>query len=373
MEKMANHCRVWTEVDCEALRANAGYALALSGVGAELMAVVKANAYGHGVGIVVPALRDLASAFAVANLTEAREVRASAGDGPDILLMSPCLPGERDAVVEAGLIPVISGEQEASAYADVARSVAKPTRLHVKFDTGMGRIGIWHEDAESVCRAIADLKNVEVHSVSTHLPSADDDEDFTRAQLAGFDRLMGTIRGIFPEARVHALNSAGVLRPGGQAYDLVRAGLMLYGSAPMTEHQPSLRPVLTWKARVGLVRDVPAGRTVGYGRTFVTPRAMRLATVTVGYADGYPRRASGRGAEVLIGGRRCPVVGRVTMDQIVVASEEADLDAEVVLIGRQGTEEILAAELAQWADTIAWDIFTGIGGRTIRLGGEVGE
>jgi alanine racemase len=177
---------------------------------------------------------------------------------------------------------------------------------------------------------------------------------------------METMPGIFPDARVHALNSAGVLGFAGHAYDLARVGLMLYGSAPLPEHQASLQPVMTWKSRVGLVRDVPAGRTVSYGRTFVTPRAMRLATVAVGYADGYPRHASNAGACVLIGGRRCPVVGRITMDQIVVASDDAEIDSEVVLLGRQGGETILAAELADWAGTIAWDIFTGIGGRTVR-------
>jgi alanine racemase len=145
---------------------------------------------------------------------------------------------------------------------------------------------------------------------------------------------------------------------------------MLYGSASIPEFQSRLSPALAWKSRTLLVRDVPAGRTVSYGRTFTTSRPMRIATLAVGYADGYPRQASNRGACVLVGGRRCPLLGRVTMDQILVDVSDvpaADVCDEAVLIGTQGSETILAAELADWAGTIAWHVFTGIGGRTKRL------
>ncbi len=363
---MSGAPRTWIEIDVGALRANALHAQSLIGPGAALMAVVKADAYGHGVDAVVPAIRDLVAMYAVANLDEATEVRALAGIDPDILLMSPCLPDERADVARADFVPVISCADEARHFDRLAAADGRRVRVHLKFDTGMGRIGIWHEDALAVSGEVAKLDNLEVHSFSTHLPSSDDDAEFTREELAGFRRLVGRVRSVFPTARVHALNSAGVLGFANDAYDLVRTGLMLYGSSPMPAHQASLRPVLTWKSRVGLIRDVPAGRTVSYGRTFVTPRPMRLATVAVGYADGYPRRASNTEARVLVDGERCPVVGRITMDQIVVASETAEVDSEVVLIGRQNDQEILAADLAGWADTIAWDIFTGIGGRTVR-------
>lgn len=297
--------RTWIEVDREALRANARHAKGLIGGDADVMAVVKANAYGHGVEVVVSALCDLVPAFAVANLVEAFEVRELAGEGPEILLLSPCLPDEREAVLRAGFIPVISSEEEALAYAEIARSTVFRARIHLKVDTGMGRIGIWHEEAESVVRAVSAIPDLDVHSFSTHLPSPDDDAEYTQKQLALFGQLVGKVRDILPAVRIHALNSAGVLGYCDYAYDFVRVGLMLYGCAPMPHHQSALRPVMTWKSRVGLVRDVPAGRTVSYGRTFVTPNAMRLATVAVGYADGYPRSASGSGACVLIGGRRC--------------------------------------------------------------------
>ncbi len=170
--------------------------------------------------------------------------------------------------------------------------------------------------------------------------------------------------------KVHVLLSAGILGFAQHRFDMVRAGLMLYGSAPLPNEQKFLRPVMTLKARVALLRDLPAGRSVSYGRTFTTARPMRVATISAGYADGYPRSLSNRDAAVLIGGRRCPVLGRVTMDLMmadVTASPEVELGEEVVLIGRQGGEEILAAEVAERAGTIAWEIFTGIGSRVRRL------
>jgi alanine racemase len=145
---------------------------------------------------------------------------------------------------------------------------------------------------------------------------------------------------------------------------------MLYGSAPIPAFQPELRPALAWKTRVLLVREVPAARSISYGRTFVTPRPMRIATIAAGYADGYPRQASNRGACVLIGGRRCALLGRVTMDQLLIDVTDVPsvaLGDEVVLLGAQGDAEIFAAELAEWGGTIAWHIFTGIGGRTKRF------
>ncbi|MEO5754449.1 MAG: alanine racemase, partial [Chthoniobacterales bacterium] len=210
-----------------------------------------------------------------------------------------------------------------------------------------------------------------LHSISTHLPAADEDAVFTETELAQFEELVRQMRRRVPGAyRVHVLLSAGILGFAEHRFDLVRAGLMLYGSSPLPNEQHFLHPVLTLKARVVLLRDLPAGRSVSYGRTFVTERPMRVATISAGYADGYPRSISGRGATVLIGGRRCRVIGRVTMDLMmadVTGVPAVDLGAEVVLIGKQGGEEILAAELAERASTIAWEIFTGIGSRVRRL------
>jgi alanine racemase len=363
-----NECRIWAEVDASAIRHNAGYVLNHISRGAGLMAVVKADAYGHGVEHAVPALREVASLFAVANVAEAAEV-ARLAPGKEIALLSPCLAGERRQAVEAGYVATVSSAAEAQAFAGFARP-GQPARIQLKVDTGMGRIGAWHESALGEIAAILELDGVEFFAAATHLPVADEDEDFTRDELGRFADFAREVRRMAPGAKIHALNSAGICDFPEYGFDFVRAGLMLYGSASIPSYQPELRPALAWKTRVLLVREVPAGRGVSYGRTFITPHPMRIATLAVGYADGYPRQVSGRGAQVLIGGMKCPVLGRVTMDQILVdvsAVPDAAEGDEAVLVGSQGSESILAADLAEWAGTIAWDIFTGIGGRTRRV------
>jgi alanine racemase len=352
--------RVWTEVDPAAIRANAEFAGRHAG--AEVIAVVKADAYGHGLGNAVPALRETAGIFAVANVEEAAEVKLLAPE-KDLLLLSPCLPGERRAAVELGCIATVSSAAE-------AEGVGKMARVSLKVDTGMGRIGIWHTQALAEIERLRSSGDLRLHSVATHLPVADEDESFTRAQLDDFARFAAKARTLAPAVKFHALNSAGICAFSEGRFDFVRAGLMLYGSASIPAFQTQLRPAMVWKSRILLVRDVPEGRSISYGRTFITPRPMRIATLAVGYADGYPRQASNRGACVLVGGRRCALLGRVTMDQILVDVSEvpqAVIGDEAVLIGSQGEETILAGEIAQWAGTIAWHIFTGIGGRTKRF------
>jgi alanine racemase len=210
-----------------------------------------------------------------------------------------------------------------------------------------------------------------VHSVSTHLPASDEDRDFTRGELAAFTQLIGQMRASTPgNYRVHVLPSAGVLAFADHGFDLVRTGLMLYGISPLPGFQESLRPVMTWKTRIALVREMPAGSSISYGRTFITPHRMRVATLSAGYADGYPRHLSNRGAAVLVRGRRCPLLGRVTMDLMMIdvsQVSEATAGEEVVLLGRQGSEEISAKELAERAGTITWEITTRVGSRVRRV------
>jgi alanine racemase len=298
----------------------------------------------------------------VANLSEARAVFA-AGTGRDIMLLSPCLPAERQAAVEEGFIVTVSSAEEAAGFADCGNA-----RVNFKVDTGMGRVGAWWETAGQELRHMAG--RVRVHSISTHLPSSDEDADFTRTQLEGFGRLVETLRHTAPDAKIHSLNSAGIMRFPEHAAGIVRAGLILYGSSPLPDIARQCQPALTWKTRVTLTRELPAGTGVCYGRTFITPRPMSTAVLAIGYADGFPRQVSGKGACVLIRGARCPVLGRVTMDQIVVdvsAAGEIGAGEEAVVIGSQGRETITAEELAAQADTISWDIFTGIKGRVTRI------
>ena len=356
------------EIDSGALRHNAAAVRAQVGAGVQVMAVVKANAYGHGAGPVVRALAGRVEMFGVANVREAAEVRVHAADAP-VFILGPALPAERAEIVARRFVPAISSVEEARAYAALAGS--EPLAVHLKIDTGMGRTGIWESEAVAAAREILALRGVRITGLASHLPVADEDDAFTRGQLAHFYATVAELRALgIAQPVVHVENSAGLIGFPSQAGDMVRAGLVLYGGSPRPEFQPRLRPVMTWKTRVALLRTAPAGHGISYGRTFKTTRPTRIATLAVGYADGYRRHLSGRGAQVLIGGQRCPVLGRVTMDQIVAdvsALPAVEVGDEVVLMGRQDAEEILAAELAEKAGTIAWEIFTGIGWRVERV------
>lgn len=365
MVSIPSHLRTWAEIDLAALRHNAAVAREKTGV--HVMAIIKADAYGHGATEVARALASDVEMFGVATLSEAEEILALQLSHP-ILLLGPCLPAERAAAVRLGLICTISNAEEAHAYASLHTGI--PTLINFKIDTGMGRIGCWEDEAVDELKKIVALPGITVHSISTHLPAADEDDQFSREELDRFATLATAFREIAPSARIHSLNSSGILAYAQHAHDFVRAGLMLYGSAYPQHYQSILRPVLSWKARITLVREVGPGRSVSYGRTFITQKNTRIATVPVGYADGFPRQASGHHAHVLIGGLRCPILGRVTMDQILVdvtSLPQAQAGDEVVIIGRQGQEQILARELADTAGTISWHIFTGIGPRVTRI------
>ena len=356
--------RIRAEIDHGALRHNAAAVRKVVGDQPGLIAVIKADGYGHGGPEVAQTLAPFAAQFGVATLHEARAVRAVVPE-KDLLILSPCLPEEREAAVREGFIPVVSSTAEAKAYAHLAQG--KPVRIHLCVDTGMGRIGVWHEDAIKTAQEIAAIAGIEVESVSTHLPVADSDAEFTAQELAGWEKLVAQLRPIFPDTKFHALNSAAALACPHYAMDRVRPGLALYGISPLPAFQTLLKPVMTLKTQITLVRDVGPGRGISYGRTFITSKPMRIATLAMGYADGYPRQTSNQGAQVLIRGERCPVLGRITMDQLMVDVTDLPRDVapgeEVVLFGKQGDEEITVGEVAAWAGTITWDVLTRLGKR----------
>jgi alanine racemase len=238
--------------------------------------------------------------------------------------------------------------------------------VNFKIDTGMGRAGCAVASALDEVRRVLAMHGVILHSISTHLPSADEDAVFTLEQLEEFDALAAELRSLARDAKFHVLNSAGVLTRPEHRHDLVRPGLILYGVSPLPEYSSQIEPVLSWKSRVVLLRELPAGSSVSYGRSFIAEKPIRTALVAVGYADGFPRQVSGRGASVLVRGVRCGVLGRVTMDQIVVDVSQVcgvALGDEVTLIGCDGTEKIDVSELACQAGTISWEILAGIGRR----------
>ena len=356
--------RTWVEIDLGAIRRNLKAVRRMAGkVG--IMAVVKANGYGHGLNEVARALSPGVDVFAVASLGEALLLRQTEQTRP-ILLLSAALPAEYPEIARHGFIPTISSLKEARLYAATAGDNAA---IHFKVDTGMGRLGADPEEAFAILRKIRDLP-LSLHSISTHLASADSDQEFTKKQLREFEEMLSYLREFEPKVPVHVLNSAGTMLFPAHAQDLVRVGLALYGISPITRFQKLLRPALSWKASVTYLNDLPKGRGISYGSTYVTPRAMKVAVLPVGYADGYPRHLSGKGASVLIKGKRCPLLGRVTMDQIMVdvsAIKGIKVGDEAILVGKQGKEEITATEVALKADTIPWHLFCGITGRVAYL------
>jgi alanine racemase len=364
---MQEHYRCWAEIDRSALRHNTALLREKFGSGIDLLAVIKADAYGHGMIEVARTIADQAAIFGVANLVEAIRLRETVPN--PIILLGPALPNERGSIVEWGFIPSISTLEEARDFDRLGG--ANKVEINFKIDTGMGRMGVLIDEALETFKEVNALVNIRVHSVSTHLAVSNEDEKFTREQLHNFGQLMRRLRAEVPgDYKSHALQTAGVLAFAEEPFEIVRPGMLLFGISPLHEFQSILRPAMTWKARIALIRNMPAGHGISYGRSFIAPRKMRVATLSCGYADGYPRHLSNRCACVLVRGRRCALLGRVTMDLIMIDVShlpEAAVDDEVVLMGRQEAEEVSCTELAERAQTITWEITTRIGPRVPRV------
>jgi len=359
-----SHHRCWVEVDLNALRLNVAALRARIGPQAKLMAVVKADAYGHGLSPVASVLMQSGvDAFAVANLAEALVLRHVGGTGWPVLLLGSTLPFEVPKVVEQNLTPTLSSLEEARWFNQEAQQQGKKLNVHVEVDTGMGRVGFWHRQAPALIRQIAGLPHLRIEGIYTHFPSADENLAVTRRELRGFLRVVETLRDTGVRIPVkHAANSAAILNVPEAMLDMVRPGLLLYGLCPTGCHAAEFHPTLAFKARAAFVKIVPKGRSISYGQTFIAKQRMRVATVAAGYGDGFLRPLSNR-AEVLIQGQRCRVIGRVTMDQVMVdvtRLSEVNSGEEVVFIGRQGEQEITASEVAEWAGTISWEVLCGI-------------
>ncbi len=363
---------VWGEVDLAAVRANARVLADLASP-ATLLAVVKADAYGHGAVPVARAALDAGATWlGVALVEEGAALRAAGIDAPILVLSEPA-PAAADAVIAHGLTPVVYTPAGIEALAKaVVDAGSDPRPVHLKVDTGMHRAGCTVDDASSLVDAIAARPELVLEGICTHFAVADEPgHAYTLEQVARFDAVLDDLdaRGVRP-GLVHAANSAGLLGEPSHRYDLVRVGIALYGVPPADalEHRVALQPVLSLHARVAHVKALPAGSRVSYGLRYELPRAGTIATVPVGYADGVPRNLGLHGGEVLVGGRRFPIAGTVTMDQLMVDVGDTPVDVgdDVVLLGRQGDEEITAGEWAARLGTIAYEIVTGIGPRVPR-------
>jgi alanine racemase len=360
------HRRCWVEVDGRALRHNFKVLRHLIPRTTRLMAVVKANAYGHGL---VEMAREMevigADWLGVANVAEGTQVR-EAGVKLPILLLSATLPEEMGEALRQNLTLTISCLEEAKRLERAARALGRKAEVHFKIDTGMGRLGCWHPHAREELAALQRLPGLSVTGLCTHFASADDNAGLTQAQWTVispfFDENDKLLR--------HAANSPAVTRRYGFDADMVRVGLALYGIPPNPEDQGlGLRPVLAWKSRVTLLHEMTRGRTVSYGATYRVASRQLLAVVAMGYGDGYFRLHS-NASHLLVRGKRCPIRGRVTMDQIMIDVTRVPgcrVGDEVVALGAQGREEIHARELATQAHTIPWEILTNIGARVPRV------
>jgi alanine racemase len=373
----------WAEIDLSAIRHNARV-LATLVRPAALCAVVKAHGYGHGgPAVAQAALAGGATSLAVAMVDEGVELRRHGLTGP-ILLLSECGPDAAATALANELTPTLYSVEGIEQFAQVAEAQERETPVHVKVDTGMHRVGAPVAEVPALLRAIAGHPLLRLEGLWTHLPVADgesaDDHAFTRGQLEAFDQVAAQLEGAagHPTLR-HAANTAGAIVFASARYDMVRCGIGLYGYLPgptvtaaftAAAGGATLRPALSLRARVTSTRLLDEGERPSYGRLRALSRRSVVATVPIGYADGVPRALFTQGFNVLLGGRRRPLAGMVTMDQIMVdCGDDTSVRPgdEVVLLGRQGHEEITADEWARLLGTISYEVLCGIGPRVPRV------
>jgi len=341
--------------------------------GQQVLSVVKAGAYGHGaVEVSKRLLRLGADMLGVALVEEGRELREAGIDAP-VLVMGATFPEQAEAMVSLKLTPAIFGLSVAQALSEAAYKRRTTINVHVKIDTGMGRIGIAPEDAPDFIAALQKLRNISVQGLMTHFADADlQDKQFASKQMDRFEALLKALEAKMIKVPVrHAANSAAVLDFRRAFFTMVRPGLMLYGYNPLEEGAPGagLRPVLSLVTRIVFIKKVPSGVPISYGRTFTTKRESTIATLPIGYADGYSRGLSNKG-EALVRGMRVPVVGRVCMDMCLIDVTDVPTAREgddVVLIGSQGGERITADEIAAKIGTIAYEVLCDISNRVPRI------
>ena len=362
----------WVEVDLDRFAFNLRSVRERIGASSGTLLVVKADAYGHGaVEIAAAAEGEAVALLGVATLHEGIQLR-QAGSSLPIVVLSPLLMTEIDEAVAHELDPTVHDLEFAAALSAASRPAGRPLRCHVEVDTGMGRTGVREEDAESFLARLTAMPGLRLASLFTHFPDADgEDLAFSRDQIRRFEALLERLaaRGIRPP-RIHAANSAGVVNLPTARFDWVRIGLIAYGQRPPRCDIPlALRPVMAFKSRLVQIRDFPAGASISYGRSFVTRRPTRSGVVAVGYGHGYSWLLSNRG-HMLVGGRRVPILGRVTMDLTMVDLTDvpnARVGDEVVLFGDQGAETLSLDEVARGSETLPYDIMCTIGKRVARI------
>ncbi len=362
----------WAEIDRQAFKKNIHKIKNYLRPRTKLIAVVKANAYGHmAVQLSETALKNGAWALGVSSIEEGISLRQSGIKGR-ILILGSIFPLENlKAAAEYNLVPTISSLGGLTALSKLATHLKRRLSFHLKVDTGMGRIGVSPSTAPSLLERIASKKEVLMEGMYTHFAAADCDEKFTRLQMKKFLAVVKVARSLGLKFTAHAANSAALFRHRDFQLDAVRPGVSLYGLKPFrgSEKTVKLEPVMSIKTKIVFLKRVPAGTTISYGATFSAKRRSVIATLPVGYADGFNRLLSNKG-EVLIRGIRCPVAGRVTMDMVmadVTKVPGVSIGDEAVIIGRQGGEAITVEEMAEKIGTINYEVTCAVGARVPRV------
>lgn len=366
----APHHRCWAEIDLAAFERNLKRIQAALPDGVRYVSVVKADAYGHGMPQIVRRLMQSGvDCFAVANVKEAADIRHM-GKGWPILILSPLLPEEDRVLIDYDLIATVSTPEEATRLNALAKAHNTVIKVHLKIDTGMGRLGVWHEEAATLRAQINAAVHLHLEGIYTHFSSADSDPAFTQLQR---ERFLKALPDDTDDLIIHADNSAGLdTLSAASPFNAVRVGLLQFGIPPYPNSalgRAEVEPVFSFHTRVGLTKALPAGTDISYGRTHQLKRDTKIAILTAGYADGIPIELSNKGS-VLLHGERCAILGRVTMDQTIIDITDmgtVEPGDHVVLIGQSDSATISASEFSETASTIPWETLCSVTKRVPRV------
>ncbi len=371
---MFNPRHTIAEINLGALASNLSQIKSLLNPQTKIMPIIKANAYGHGAVAVARKLEEIGvEMLGVACLYEVIELR-NAGVKCQIVNVDPTMIGDVAAVFEYDYQPTVFSLDIAAQLSQMAVKLKKIARIHIKVDTGMNRVGVDSGHGVELILAIKKLPNIEIEGLFTHFANADNpNSDFTKIQLEKFEKILRELENMqIKIPLIHAANSAGILFWPSSHFNLVRLGVSLYGYSPNDDGAKlpiELKPVLSLKTYISHIKKVAAGESISYGRKFITQKESTIITLPIGYGDGL-RRSPQNWGEVILAGKKAPIVGVVCMDQTMVdASEINDLQVgdEVVLIGRQGGEQISGLEIAKRCGTIVYEVLTGLMPRVTRV------
>ncbi|MBU8923127.1 MAG: alanine racemase [Bacteroidales bacterium] len=361
----------WVEVDLDAFEWNLERIRELAGKGTRVLLVVKADAYGHGaVRMSRFAAEKGVDMLGVATLDEGRELRKAGIELP-IIILSPVLPDELEEVLESNLAVTASSLEFARAAAETASRKGVTCRIHVEVDTGMGRAGLSCAGAVEEIIEMSGLSGISLEGIYTHFPASDIDVDYTEDQIRVFNETLATLssKGVSFDY-IHSANSAAILNFPSSHFNLIRPGLLAYGHYPSIDLRDriELAPVMKFKSRLVLVREISAGQSISYGRTFIAPRDMTIGVIGAGYGHGMSHRLSNKGM-ILYRGEKVPITGRVTMDMTMIdltGFDSPKVGEEVVIFGNQSEGNISADDIAQWDGTLNYEVLCRISKRVVR-------